>query len=82
MTPARASSVEHVHRLSEVRALVDAVNQAVYDTVAATPTPRLDRRPAGVSTAVNYTGSNHGPVSDSHRVRRPVSPSFPRRWSR
>jgi membrane-associated phospholipid phosphatase len=127
MTPERASSVEHICLLGEVRALVDAVDQAVYDTVAGTPTPRLDRQLVGVSTTANYSRlwlvtaaamavvggapgrraarqgvlavaltsavtnlvvkplarrqrparSDRRPVSDSRRVRRPVSPSFP-----
>jgi hypothetical protein len=127
MTPARVNGVEHPCWLGEVRALVDAVDQAVYDTVAGTPTPRLDRQLVGVSTAANYSRlwlvtaaamavaggapgrraarqavlavalasavtnlvlkplarrqrparSDRRPVSDSRRVRRPVSPSFP-----
>jgi hypothetical protein len=47
--------VDHLRSLGEVRALVDAVDQAVYDTVAGTPTPRLDRLLVGVSTAANYS---------------------------
>jgi hypothetical protein len=54
-TPARASGMQHVRWLGEVRGLVDAVDQAVYDTVADTPTPRLDRLLVGVSTAANYS---------------------------
>lgn len=114
-------------RPGEVRALVDGVDQAVYDTVAATPTPSLDRLLVGVSTAANYSrlwlvtaaaaaafGGGRGrraacqgvlsialtsaltnlvlkplagrqrparsggrPVTDSRRVRQPVSRSFP-----
>ena len=55
MTPTSANGVEHLCWLGEVRALVDAVDQAVYDTVAGTPTPRLDRQLVGVSTAANYS---------------------------
>jgi undecaprenyl-diphosphatase len=54
-TPVRASGAHHVGWLGEVRGLVDAVDQTVYDTVAATPTPRLDRLLVGVSTAANYS---------------------------
>lgn len=54
-TPAPASGVDHVGWLSESRALVDAVDQAVQDAVAGTATPHLDRLMVGVSTAANYS---------------------------
>jgi undecaprenyl-diphosphatase len=47
--------MQHVRWLGEVRRLVDAVDREVYDTVAATPTPRLDRLMVGVSTVANYS---------------------------
>jgi PAP2 superfamily len=127
MTPGPATRVEDLCWLGEVRALIDAVDQAVYDTVAGTPTPRMDRQLVGVSTAANHSRlwlvtaavmsvagggpgrlaarqgmlaialasgaanlvikplarrqrparSDRSPVSDSRRVRRTVTPSFP-----
>ncbi len=126
-TPVRASGVAQVRSLTEVRTLVDAVDRAVYDTVAGTATPRLDGLLVDMSTAANYSRlwlataaamavvggaagrraarqgvlaivltsavtnlvlkplagrqrparSDHRPVPDSRRVRRPVSTSFP-----
>jgi membrane-associated phospholipid phosphatase len=127
MTTPAHDGVEHACGLGEVRALVDGVDQAVYDTVAGTDTPGLDRLLVGVSNAANYSrlwlvtaaavaafgggrgrrAACHGvlaialtsavtnlvlkpvagrqrparsdgrPGSDSRRVRRPVSTSFP-----
>jgi membrane-associated phospholipid phosphatase len=54
-TPARGSGVDHTSWLGEVRAVVDAADQAGYDAVAGTPTPRLDRVLVGVSNAANYS---------------------------
>jgi membrane-associated phospholipid phosphatase len=54
-TSAHASGVEHVSQLAEVGALVDAVDQAVYDAVAGTATPVLDRQLVGLSNAANYS---------------------------
>jgi membrane-associated phospholipid phosphatase len=126
-TPVRDGAVDHLRRLREVRAVVDATDQAVYDGVAGTATPDLDRLLVRVSNAANYSrlwlvsaaamavvGGRRGrraacqgvlaialtsavtnlvlkpvagrqrPVrsdgragSDSRRVRRPVSRSFP-----
>jgi undecaprenyl-diphosphatase len=53
--PALDGGVEHVCWLGEVRVLVDAVDQAGYDAVAGTATPRLDRLLVSVSTAANYS---------------------------
>src|SRR5437762_13460455 len=41
--------------LGKVRALVDAVDQAGYDAVAGTDTPRLDPLLVAVSNAANYS---------------------------
>jgi len=38
-----------------LRAQVDALDRAVYDAVADTPTPRLDRLMVSVSNAANYS---------------------------
>ena len=54
-TTAPGNGVDHLQSLGEVRALVDAVDAAVHDTVAATATPRLDRLLVGASTAANYS---------------------------
>ena len=54
-TPTHQGGVEEVCWLGEVRALVDGVDQAVYDAVAGTDTPRLDRLLVGVSTVANYS---------------------------
>jgi hypothetical protein len=42
-TPVRGCSVDHMGWLSGLHALVDAVNQAVYEAVVGTATPCLDR---------------------------------------
>jgi len=49
------TTVQYEGRLSEVRALVDAVDRAVYESIAATPTPGLDRLMVRTSTAANYS---------------------------
>jgi membrane-associated phospholipid phosphatase len=122
-----ASGAAHARRPAELHALVEAVDQAAYDAVAGTATPRLDRLMVGASNAANFSrlwlvtaavmaasGGGRGrraacqallaiavtsavtnlvlkPVagrqrpsrsdgragSDSRRVRRPVSTSFP-----
>ena len=54
-TPACGSGVDHGCWLGEGRALVDAVDQSVYDAVAGTATPRLDRLLVGVSNAANHS---------------------------
>ena len=54
-TPTHQGGVEEVCWLGEVRALVDGVDQAVYDAVAGTDTPRLDRLLVDVSNAANYS---------------------------
>jgi undecaprenyl-diphosphatase len=41
--------------LREMRDLVETTDQAVYDAVADTPTPHLDRMLVGVSNAANYS---------------------------
>src|SRR5689334_1927825 len=48
-TPTHGSSAQ------ELRALVDAVDLAVHDTVAATGTPRLARLLVHASSAANYS---------------------------
>ncbi len=55
MTPVHGSGVDHTNWLGEVRAVVDAADQAGYDAVAGTPTPRLDRLMVGVSNAANHS---------------------------
>jgi undecaprenyl-diphosphatase len=52
---ARSSRADHLCGPSELRAQVDTLDQAVYDAVADTPTPRLDRLLVGVSNAANYS---------------------------
>jgi membrane-associated phospholipid phosphatase len=42
-------------RRTELRAQIDAVDRAVYDAVAVTPTPELDRLLVGVSNAANHS---------------------------
>jgi len=54
-TQARGSGVADVPWPCELRGLVDAVDLAVHDAVAATATPRLDRLLVGVSNAANYS---------------------------
>jgi hypothetical protein len=54
-TPVRGCSVDHMGWLSGLHALVDAVNQAVYEAVVGTATPCLDRLLVGVSNAANYS---------------------------
>jgi membrane-associated phospholipid phosphatase len=54
-TMAPGSGVDHLESLGELRAMVDAVDAAVHDAVAATATPRLDRLLVGASTAANYS---------------------------
>lgn len=123
----RTGDADRTPWLAEVRAEVDAVDQAVFDAVADTPTPSLDRFVVVVSKAADYsrlwlaiaavvaavgggrgrraagvgisalglasavtnlglkpmadrrrpTRSDTDRVSDSRRVRRPVSASFP-----
>jgi membrane-associated phospholipid phosphatase len=53
--PTPASGVDHPCSLSELRALVDSVDRAVGDAIAATATPRLDRLLVRVSNAANYS---------------------------
>jgi undecaprenyl-diphosphatase len=55
MPTAEAPSRGDIRGLSEVRAVVDEVDQAVYDAVADTPTPRLDRLMVAASHAANYS---------------------------
>ena len=52
-TPVRGRSVDHMGWLSELHALVDAANQAVYEAVVGTATPCPDRLLVGVSNAAN-----------------------------
>ncbi len=54
-TPAHATGMDHLRWLSELRAQVDALDRAVSEAVADTPTPRLDRLLVGVSNAANYS---------------------------
>jgi membrane-associated phospholipid phosphatase len=54
-TPVRGCSLDQMGWLSELHALVDAVNRAVYEAVVGTATPCLDRLLVGVSNAANYS---------------------------
>ena len=52
---ASVNRVDHLDGPSELRVQVDALDRAVYDAVADTPTPRLDRLMVGVSNAANHS---------------------------
>jgi undecaprenyl-diphosphatase len=52
---AHTSRADHLSGPSELRAQVDTLGRAVYDRVADTPTPRLDRLLVGLSKAANHS---------------------------
>jgi membrane-associated phospholipid phosphatase len=54
-TPAVDAPADHARWLGPVGPLVDAVDQRIYDAVAGSPTPQLDRLLVTVSNAANQS---------------------------